>query len=84
MSATAKGPSNPVLSSALSSPDHCKRALPHSSSLVKSISGGGTAELNYQHATTVVGPQLSFDKNHLVMMTPVGITKQDSGTLIVQ
>ena len=50
--------------------------------VVKSISGGATAEFNYQSGPTlgeVVGPQLSFDKSQLCMMTPVGITKQDQG-----
>ena len=32
----------------------------------------------------MVGPQLSFDKNQLVMMTPVGITNQDRGRFIAR
>jgi hypothetical protein len=45
---------------------------------VNTITGGATAELNYQGTQqSVVGPQLQFDKSQLCMMTPVTVTTQD-------
>lgn len=47
---------------------------------VNTISGGATAELNYQGTQqSIVGPQLQFDKSQLCMMTPVTVTTQDQG-----
>jgi hypothetical protein len=47
---------------------------------VNTITGGATAELNYQGTQqSAVGPQLQFDKSQLCMMTPVTVTTQDQG-----